>query len=89
MGGESWVTWSSGSVSAETQVGGALVSTAGQVVNPVPAGTPVFASPIAGGQVLTVAAGRAGAGLLAWLALPFSVPTATLTSSFGTMGMYP
>ena len=31
MGGESWVTWSSGSVSAETQVSGALVSTAGQV----------------------------------------------------------
>ena len=24
MGGESWVTWSSGSVSAETQVGGAM-----------------------------------------------------------------
>ena len=40
MGGESWVTWSSGSVSAETQVGGALVSTAGQVLNPVPPGTP-------------------------------------------------
>jgi large repetitive protein len=89
MGGESWVTWSSGSVSAETQVGGALVSTAGQVVNPVPAGTPVFASPIAGGQVLTVTVGRAGAGLLAWLALPFLVPTATPASSFGTMAMYP
>ena len=89
MGGESWVTWSSGSVSAETQVGGALVSTAGQVVNPVPAGTPVFASPIAGGQVLTVTVGRAGAGLLAWLALPFSEPTATPASSFGTMAMYP
>jgi hypothetical protein len=89
VGGESWVTWSSGSVSAETQVGGALVSTAGQAVNLVPAGTPVFASPIAGGQVLTVTVGRAGAGLLAWLALPFSVPTATPASSFGTMGMYP
>jgi hypothetical protein len=89
MGGESWVTWSSGSVSAETQVGGALVSTAGQVVNPVPAGTPVFASPIAGGQVVTMTVGRAGAGLLAWLALPFSVPTATPASSFGTMAMYP
>jgi hypothetical protein len=89
MGGESWVTWSSGSVSAETQVGGALVSTAGQVLNPVPAGTPVFASPIAGGQVLTVTAGRAGASLLAWLALPFSEPTATPASSFGTLGMYP
>jgi hypothetical protein len=80
MGGESWVTWSSGSVSAETQVGGALVSTAGQVLNPLPAGTPVFAAPIAGGQVLTVTVGRAGAGLLAWLAFP---------SSFGIMGMYP
>lgn len=89
MGNESWVTWSSGSVSAETQVSGALVSTAGLVVNPVPAGTPVFASPIAGGQVLTVTVGRAGAGLLAWLALPFSVPTATPASSFGTMAMYP
>jgi len=89
MGGESWVTWSSGSVSAETQVSGALVSTAGQVLNPVPAGTPLFASPIAGGQVLTVTVGRAGAGLLAWLALPFSVPAATPTSSFGTMGIYP
>ena len=88
-GGESWVTWSSGSVSAETQVGGALVSTAGQVVNPVLAGSPVFESPIAGGQMLTVTLGRAGAGLLAWLALPFSAPTATPASSFGTMGMYP
>jgi hypothetical protein len=88
-GGESWVTWSSGSVSAETQVGGVLVSTAGQVVNPVPAGSPVFESPIAGGQMLTVTVGRAGAGLLAWLALPFSAPTATPASSFGTMGMYP
>jgi hypothetical protein len=89
MGGESWVTWSSGPVSAENQVGGALVSTAGQVVNLMPAGTPVFASPIAGGQALTVIAGRAGAGLLAWLALPSSVPTATPASSFGTMAMYP
>jgi hypothetical protein len=89
MGGESWVTWSSGSVSAETQVGGALVSTAGQVSNPVPARVPVFASPIAGGQVLTVTVGRSGASLLAWLALPFSVPAATPVSSFGTMGMYP
>jgi len=89
MGGESWVTWSSGSVSAETQVGGALVSTAGQVVNPLPAGTPVFVSPITSGQVLTVTVGRTGAGLLAWPALPFSVPTATSASSFGTMTMYP
>jgi hypothetical protein len=89
MGGESWVTWSSGSVSAETQVGGALVSTAGQVAHPLPAGTPLFAPPITGGQVLTVTAGRAGAGLLAWLALPFAAPTATPASSFGTMAMYP
>lgn len=81
--------WSSGSVTAETQAGGALVSTAGQVLNPVPAGTPVFASPIAGGRVLTATLGRAGAGLLAWLALRFSAPTATHASSFGAMGTYP
>ena len=60
-----------------------------RIVAVLAAGTPVFASPIAGGQVLTVTVGRAGAGLLAWLALPFSVPTATPASSFGTMGMYP
>lgn len=88
VGGESWVTWSSGSVSDETQLSGALVTTAGKVLNQVPAGTPVLASPIAGGQMLTVTAGRAGAGLLAWLALP-SVATATSASNFGTMGMYP
>jgi hypothetical protein len=39
--------------------------------------------------VLTVTAGRAGAGLLACLALPYSIPTATPASSFGTMVMYP
>jgi hypothetical protein len=89
MGGESWVTWSSGSVSAETQVSGVLVSTAGQVLNPLPAGTPLFSSPIAGGQMLTVTEGRAGVGLLVWLALPFSTSTATPASSFGTMAMYP
>ncbi len=89
MSGESWVTWSSGSVSAETQVSGALVSTAGQVVKPLPAGTPVFAPPIAGGQVLTATVGRAGATLLAWLELPFSIPVGTPASSFGTMAMYP
>jgi hypothetical protein len=88
VGGESWVTWSSGSVSDETQLSGALVTTAGKVLNQMPAGTPVLASPIAGGQALTVIAGRAGAGLLAWLALP-SVLAATPASSFGTMGMYP
>jgi hypothetical protein len=88
MGGESWVTWSSGSLSAETQVGGALVSTAGQVAHPVTAGAPVFAAPLAGGQVITVTVGRTGAGLLAWLALP-SAPGTTPASSFGTMAMYP
>jgi hypothetical protein len=31
-----------------------------------------------------VTVGRAGTGLLAWLALPFAVPTA---SSFGTMAL--
>jgi hypothetical protein len=89
LGSESWVTWSSGSVSAESQVSGALVSTAGQLVNPAPAGTTIFASPIDGGQLLTVTVGRAGAGLLAWLALPFLIPNATPASSFGTMAMYP
>jgi hypothetical protein len=34
-----------------------------------------------------VTVGRAGTGRLAWLALPFAVPTATPASSFGTMAL--